>query len=106
MARRRSKRNPAGSFLRLALILLACLATGGAGAWLVGGGNPARLPDSFASAADPATGDRPDAMSRPRLESEVLRLRRLVDARDRQIADLMIQVKLLSAGSPAAGPPE
>ncbi|MCL5271492.1 MAG: hypothetical protein M1457_13285 [bacterium] len=40
-----------------------------------------------------------DAKERARLEREVERLKGVVDAKDREIADLTIQIKLLTEGS-------
>jgi hypothetical protein len=51
---------------------------------------------------DPAAARRQTAsMSRPALESEVLRLQTALDERDKQISDLMIQIKLMNEGSSA-----
>jgi hypothetical protein len=122
MARRKKSLFP-----KLLLLAVLCLAGGGLIAVLAGGGNftlptlrrpaaeraeskPAVIQPTPKTAGNPAS--RAEAAAAPadgalarevaerkRLEAENARLQRTIDARDREIADLMIQVKLLTEGS-------
>jgi hypothetical protein len=76
-----------------------------AAVWAIGPGS-GRLPGAFDTAGPvpERSRDQLSSLSREKLEAEVQRLERLVDARDKQIADLTIQLKLMDAGSGSPQP--
>ena len=85
----------------LALLLL-CLLAGGIFAWLQAG-RPAQPAAGHVSAEratnERAATDRPAGMNRGQLEREVRRLQEQLLAKDRKIAEMEIQIKLMSEGS-------
>lgn len=102
--RRKTGRGASFPWMRLLLLVLVCFVGGGAAAFLLGGDGLKWDGGWRAGPAQAAGADTELArMSRAELETEVLRLREMVDTRDKQIADLMIQLKLLESGSSIGG---
>lgn len=107
MARRSRSKKRGGEFVRFGLIALVCFVAGAGGAWLLT--NPgknaaaprASAPGPSSDSETPSSG-RLGGMSRAELESEVKRLQAALDSRDKQLSDLMIQMKLQSVGAAGA----
>ncbi|HOE96723.1 MAG TPA: hypothetical protein PLS90_10955 [Candidatus Sumerlaeota bacterium] len=103
MARRKAARaNPSGWGRTLGLIV-ACLALGaGAALFSRGGMEAARQwlrEQTLARADGPPPVEIDPEMSRAALERENQRLREQLEAKDRELAELTIQLKLMEEGS-------
>ena len=98
---------------KMLMLILLCIVVGGAAGYWVGGDpgffKPTRLwtllaggsaaPREESAPKAETVSDKYCAMSRLALEQETRRLARALEAKDREIGDLTIKLKLATAGS-------
>lgn len=98
MARRRTKKKPV--WPKVLGFVIACLIGGGViGMVKMKGGVDLKAMTPWGKSYDPAVSEGLSDFSRAQLEREVVRLRAKLAETERENADLLVQMKLLDAGS-------